>query len=104
MYELVLTESELEKIQKSRKACYHLIFPVPISRVKSIWFASEEQRANTVFNIESGAAFLPKSLIHTESGSILQATQPVPDIEISKTTSDFENKIDNIIECLGDLL
>lgn len=37
--------------------------PLPISRIKAIFFRSEEQKINTEFNITDGAAFIPKSIL-----------------------------------------
>ena len=56
-------EKQPEKVDEN---FYLFDRPIPVSRVKKIYFKGEEQKINTVFNIENGAAFLPKTLISVE--------------------------------------
>jgi len=50
--------------------------PIPISRIKRIYFADKEQKTNTVFNITSGAAFIPDTIL------ILSEDKPIATVEL----------------------
>lgn len=50
--------------------------PIPISRIKRIYFADKEQKTNTVFNITSGAAFIPDTIL------IVSEDKPIATVEL----------------------
>lgn len=60
--EIVLNENE-EKPKKISDNFFLFNMPLPISRVKSIYFSDEKQKTSTLFNVKSGAAFVPDNLI-----------------------------------------
>lgn len=66
--EIVLNEKE-ERAKKITNNFFLFECPLPISRVKRIIFKEEKQKVNTEFNVNSGAAFLPKQLIEVDSNS-----------------------------------
>jgi hypothetical protein len=64
--EVVLTEIEINDLEK---VCDHLFlskFPIPASRVKRIWFANQTQMETTIWNINNGAAFVPDRLVEVD--------------------------------------
>ena len=60
--EIVLNENE-EKPKKISDSFFLFNMPLPISRIKTIYFSDEKQKTSTLFNIKSGAAFLPDDLV-----------------------------------------
>jgi hypothetical protein len=61
--EVVLTEDEVKRNFERFGGGYLLNTAVPISRVKTVYFLDEEQKETTVFNINAGAAYLPKRMV-----------------------------------------
>jgi len=60
--EIVLNEKE--EVPKRISDNFFLFnMPLPISRIKAIYFTDVEQKINTVFNITSGAAFIPDNIL-----------------------------------------
>jgi hypothetical protein len=84
--EIVFNRDE-ESPKAIKKHFFLFDMPLPISRVKSIIFKTEEQKNSTVFNIESGAAFLPKTLIEVDSLS-----EPIETKELEDADIDFKDK------------
>ena len=64
--EIVLNNKE-EKVEEISGNFFLFNTPLPISRVKRIIFQNEKQKVNTIFNITSGAAFLPTELLEIDS-------------------------------------
>jgi hypothetical protein len=60
--EVILNEKE-ESIEKISDNFFLLNTPLPISRIKKIYFRKNEQKVQTLFNIQSGIAFLPENLV-----------------------------------------
>lgn len=60
--EVILNEKE-ESIEKISDNFFLLNKPLPISRIKNIYFRKKEQKVQTLFNIQSGIAFLPDNLV-----------------------------------------
>ncbi|MES2617346.1 MAG: hypothetical protein V4613_05680 [Bacteroidota bacterium] len=60
--EIVLNTNE-ESPKKISEHFYLFNMPLPISRIKNIYFRNEEQRVSTNFNITSGSAFIPERLL-----------------------------------------
>ena len=59
----IVLNSEEEVPQKISEKFYLFDMPLPLSRIKSIYFKNEEQKINTNFNITSGTAFIPEGLL-----------------------------------------
>jgi hypothetical protein len=64
--EIVLNNKE-EEAEKISENFFLFNTPLPISRIKKIIFQNEKQKVNTIFNITSGAAFLPTELLEIDS-------------------------------------
>lgn len=62
--EIVLNKLEEAPIRISENF-FLFDMPIPISRIKNIYFNDEKQKINTIFNIDSGAAFIPNKIIKT---------------------------------------
>lgn len=82
--EIVLNPRE-EVPREISKNFFVFDMPLPISRIKSVFFLDEEQKINTEFNITSGAAFIPKAILKTlKENSIsideLEGTQLKPSV------------------------
>ena len=60
--EIVLNNDE-EAPKKISEHFYLFDMPLPISRIKNVYFINEEQKVNTNFNITSGSAFIPHGLL-----------------------------------------
>ena len=56
----IVLNNEKENLEIISENFYLFNTPLPISRIKKIIFQSEKQKINTVFDITSGAAFLPE--------------------------------------------
>ena len=60
--EIALNEKE-EFPKRITENFYLFDMPLPISRVKGIYFLNEKQKVTTEFNVTSGSAFIPQSLL-----------------------------------------
>jgi hypothetical protein len=60
--EIVFNANE-EAPKKISEHFYLFDMPLPISRIKTIYFSNEEQKVSTKFNITSGSAFIPENLL-----------------------------------------
>lgn len=76
--EVVLTWSEFNKLEKLDEDKNFLLMHgfLPVSRIKRVYFLDEKQKNTTLWNINSGAAFLPEELVTVDSGG---ATKLVPE-------------------------
>jgi hypothetical protein len=63
--EIVLTEEEEKQLseQQLNEDCWLLNKPLPISRIKSIFFVDENQMQQTIKFISANTAFIPKNII-----------------------------------------
>lgn len=76
---LEIVFDEKEEIPKKISDNFFLFdMPIPISRIKAIYFTDNEQKTNTVFNITSGAAFIPNRIV------LISEDKPI-------TTNELEN-------------
>lgn len=60
--EIILNIDE-EVPKKISENFYLFDMPLPISRIKNVYFTNEEQKVSTNFNISSGSAFIPEGLL-----------------------------------------
>ncbi|WP_341222008.1 hypothetical protein [Polaribacter atrinae] len=66
--EVVLTDNEeKENLFKVSEGFYLYSKPLPISRIKKIYFTEESQSKKTIYNIEKGDAFVPNELIEIKT-------------------------------------
>lgn len=82
---------------------YLFDMPLPISRIKRIYFSTEEQKTNTVFNVTNGAAFLPKDLIEVESKQITVDVKEINNSNLPKNSKDWKRELELYDRILGGL-
>ncbi len=61
----ITPEEEKTKSKQLSDVCLIFDSPLPISRVRHIWFTEEDQKVNTMWNINQGSAFFPEHLVST---------------------------------------
>jgi hypothetical protein len=101
--EVVLTETEAKELSKVSDRFYLYNTPIPISRVKSITFLDPKQKETTIWNINSGAAFVPDTIVKVENNRNIEI---LSDAEIEagnefKSTAELSNKIKRFDIILG---
>lgn len=90
--EIVLDES-IEIVKNISENFYLLDLVLPISRIKNIIFNDEQQKINTVFNITSGAGYLPLNLISVEPISNLINSKELENTKIEKSQNNWESQL-----------
>lgn len=66
--EVVLTDNEeKEYLDKVSEGFYLYSKPLPISRIKKVYFTEVSQSKRSIYNIEKGDAFVPKELIEIKT-------------------------------------
>lgn len=65
--EIVLTQDERNKLHQLSKDFFELLYPIPITRIKKVWFLEQRQAKITVWNINEGPGFLPDNLVAINS-------------------------------------
>ena len=98
--EIVLNRANEVPVQVSDNF-YLFDSPLPMSRIKGIYFEEEKQKVNTVFNITSGAAFLPVDLIKLDSNTIKVDTNQLINANMDGSRFDWFEKIDKYNRLLG---
>ncbi len=98
--EIILNE-ETEKAVQISNSFFTLEMPLPISRIKKITFKNEEQKINTVYNIESGAAFLPINLIEVVPNSIEINTEEFTSINNQNSLKDWSKELEQFDRLMG---
>ena len=96
--EIVLNNNE-EALKKISEHFYLFDMPLPISRIKNIYFTNEEQKVNTNFNITSGSAFIPDGLLKVSQEETIE-TKELENIEVQsseKNWSEYLKKYDQIL-------
>lgn len=96
--EIVLNNDE-EAPKKISEHFYLFDMPLPISRIKNIYFTNEEQKVNTNFNITSGSAFIPDGLLKVSQEETIE-TKELENIEVQsseKNWSEYLKKYDQIL-------
>lgn len=96
--EIILNNDE-EAPKKISEHFYLFDMPLPISRIKNIYFTNEEQKVNTNFNITSGSAFIPDGLLKVSQEESIE-TKELENIEVQsseKNWSEYLKKYDQIL-------
>lgn len=96
--EIVLNKNE-EALKKLSKHFYLFDMPLPISRVKNIYFTNEKQKINTNFNITTGSAFIPEGLLKVSQEDSIE-TEELDNIEFEsseKNWSEYLKKYDQVL-------
>jgi hypothetical protein len=100
--EVILTEVELQEIKYLTDNFAKLDIPIPISRIKKVFFLDNKQKETTVWNINNGAAFIPDHLISIEKASVEFAEDEFLSKEVSNiSTIEIESKINRFNTALG---
>lgn len=101
--ELGLTEKEEKSLVKISEHFYILQSPLPISRVKNIFFINNDQSKTTVWNINNGAAFIPEKLIKVDIpvDSNLIYENEILDFKEPEESADFARKAKYFDHLLG---
>ena len=99
--ELILTDEEKKSLAPCGKDFYLLSIPLPISRVKTVFFRDQRQLEQTVENINMSAAFIPHSLAKVASFS--NANLDVAYVEDLPSEKDFARSIEMYDRILGAL-
>ncbi|MCB0536499.1 MAG: hypothetical protein KDE33_03125 [Bacteroidetes bacterium] len=101
--EIVLTDAEAKELAKVSDCFYLYNTPIPISRVKSVVFLDAKQKETTIWNINSGAAFVPDGIVSVEKNRDIDI---LSDTEIEagndfKSTAEVSDKIKRFDIILG---
>jgi len=64
--EIILTDDEAESLVGLSENFFKYFLPIPISRVRCIYFLNQEQSRTTLWNINNATAFIPEKLIQVE--------------------------------------
>jgi hypothetical protein len=90
-------EEEPEKISENFFV-YHM--PLPISRIKAIHFSDEQQKTNTVFDITSGAAFVPHKLLRVSNDQPIN-TSEIDHVKVKSTEVEWSHYLKKFDQFLG---
>lgn len=99
--ELVLTKDEEKNLLSFGKGLYLLPIPLPISRVKTIYFRNPRQMELTLSNINMSAAFIPHHLAKVERFS--NAGIDVAYVEDKLVSTDYAHQLTMFDRVLGAL-
>ncbi|WP_017295837.1 hypothetical protein [Geminocystis herdmanii] len=101
--ELIIdTEDENFLVETEEKDLKLLSKPLPISRIKTIWFTSKENQENISYKINKGTAFLPDFLFQIEEPSNFSEinfesqNQEIAPEDYSNNISKFDNLLGGI--------
>jgi len=75
--ELVFTKHEEDKLIDIKNGFYFYKKPLPITRVRKIYFSSKERKEQTITNINMSAAFVPDELVEIKEFDSIQANELV---------------------------
>lgn len=99
--ELVLTKDEETSLIPCGKSFYLLSTPLPISRVKKVYFENQRQLDQTLSNINMSAAFIPHSLASVTRFSNVAFEDGHEDDKLS--VNDYSHQIKMFDRILGAL-
>lgn len=99
--EIILTKEELRSVKNVTNNFLLANIVLPISRVKSIFFTTKEQKDKTIWNISDGAAFIPDEIVHVDSSNDFADTKEVVLVKYKSNNEDWQNKIDLFNRLLG---
>lgn len=99
--ELALTKDEERDLISCGKEFFLFSTPLPISRVKTIYFRDQRQLAQTLSNINMSAAFIPHSLAKVEKFS--NAGIGVVNVADKPADKDYSNQLEMFDRILGAL-
>ena len=99
--EVVFTDIEFKEFKKISDNFSSFTIPIPISRIKNIYFLDSKQRDITLWNINNGTAFVPKNIVIIDKN-----VNPIDDyfdtnVNISQPNNDLEKNIKQFDTILG---
>ena len=97
--EVIINETE-EVVEKISDNFFLLNSPLPISRIKTIFFRKNEQKVQTLFNIQSGIAFLPENLVQLSDEDEMQFSQ-FEEFKSAQRKVDFQSQIKRFDKLMG---
>lgn len=83
--EIILNSGE-EEVIKISESFFLFEKPLPITRIKKVFFRSHLQKTQTGFDINSGAAFLPEKLTEVD-----ETTESINTYQLKNATKTFNN-------------
>lgn len=103
--EVILTEDETRSLRQVSESFFCYYSPIPISRVKMIYFLDKEQSRTTAWNINNGAAFIPEFLIKIDSKTETQfiSESEINNYSATEESTDFSKKVKYFDHLLGGL-
>lgn len=101
--EIVLTTEEVKELNNLTNDFFQLNIPLPISRIRKIYFLDEKQMETTVWNINNGAAFIPQHLIAiaNKDNVIFTDNNFISKEASSNLSGEIEKKINRFDTALG---
>lgn len=100
--ELVLTKDEINDLIDAKNGWYLLDSkPLPITRIKKIYFSNKEQMDNTVTNIRMSTAFVPDFLLDICSFDENPVETQVPNDCVGVDQTDKINQYDRFLGALA---
>lgn len=101
--EIILSSEEESNLEQLSEQIYLLSKPLPISRIKKVFFRDKEQLKTTEFNINAGAAFIPPGLFEVDDNTKLEIDNIDYDYDHSRKGEDWTAKLKKYDQFLGGL-
>ncbi len=101
--EIVLTTDELNLLANIDDNFLQLNIPLPISRIRNVYFLDEKQMQTTIWNINNGAAFIPIHLVSIVSKSNIEFVDDnfISNEKLTNHSDEIEKKINRFDTALG---
>lgn len=100
--EVVLTKEEITDLIDVKNGWYLLdTKPLPITRIKKIYFSNKEQMDNTITNIRMSTAFVPTNLLEVCAFDVNPVSAQVPPDCQSTDQTDRINQYDKFLGALA---
>lgn len=93
----ITPEEENTTINKLSDNLYILDKPLPISRIRHIWFTEGDQKTKTIWNIEQGSAFFPNHLVSVTDDKPIEAEVPKYTGKFKKDYSEENKRFDQLL-------
>jgi hypothetical protein len=97
--EVIINETE-EVVEKISDNFFLLNSPLPISRIKNIFFRNNDQKVLTIFNIQNGSAFLPENLVQLSDEDEMPFSQ-FEEFKSAQRKVDFQSQIKRFDRLMG---
>jgi hypothetical protein len=98
--EIVLDE-KTEIVEQISDNFFLLITPIPITRIKKIFFKNEDQKVVTSYNINDGDAFLPKNLIAVDTTTEEINTLQLTNVKFQNSLKDWSKELEHFDRLMG---